>query len=188
MITVVSGLPRSGTSLMMQMLAAGGLPVLSDGVRAADEDNPRGYFEWERIRTLPRDPGCIAEAEGKVVKVISSLLRFLPPNRNYKIIFVRRSLPEVAASQSVMITRRQTSAPAVDRNAMIAALTAHLKEVTAWLDGQAHLSVLWIDHAKLLSDAQGQAQIIADFLAIPTMDAGAMAAQVVPSLHRQNAN
>ena len=71
MITVVSGLPRSGTSLMMQMLAAGGLPVLHDGLRAADEDNPRGYFEWERIRSLPRDPGCIAEAEGKAVKVIS---------------------------------------------------------------------------------------------------------------------
>ena len=68
MIAIVSGLPRSGTSLMMQMLAAGGMPVLSDGERQADTDNPKGYFEWERIKRLPKDPACIVEAEGKVVK------------------------------------------------------------------------------------------------------------------------
>jgi hypothetical protein len=73
MIIIVSGVPRSGTSLMMQMLAAGGLPVLTDGVRQADHDNPRGYYEWERVKTLPQDPACIGETEGKAVKVISSL-------------------------------------------------------------------------------------------------------------------
>ncbi|HWZ78514.1 MAG TPA: hypothetical protein VNX87_18360 [Candidatus Sulfotelmatobacter sp.] len=74
MITIVSGLPRSGTSLMMQMLVAGGMTPLSDGERTADADNPCGYLEWERIKQLPTDPGCIVEAEGKVVKVISRLL------------------------------------------------------------------------------------------------------------------
>jgi hypothetical protein len=173
---------------MMQMLAAGGLPVLHDGLRAADEDNPRGYFEWERIRSLPRDPGCIAEAEGKAVKVISPLLRFLPADRNYKVVFLRRPLAEVAASQSAMIARRKTTAPPGDRNAIVASLGAHLNEVTAWLTGQAHLEVCWVDHASLMIDARRQARMIADFLAgasAAMLDVDAMAKQVVPSLHRQ---
>jgi hypothetical protein len=103
MITIVSGLPRSGTSLMMQMLVAGGMTPLSDGERVADIDNPRGYLEWERIKTLPNDPGCIAEAEGKVVKVISRLLLSLPAGRDYRVIFMQRPLPEVLASQDQMM-------------------------------------------------------------------------------------
>src|ERR1041385_5634954 len=100
MITIVSGLPRSGTSLMMQMLVAGGMSPLSDGERQADTDNPRGYLEWERIKQLPNDPGCIAEAEGKVVKVISRLLLSLPPGHEYRIIFMQRPLPEVGTNQA----------------------------------------------------------------------------------------
>lgn len=99
MITIVSGLPRSGTSLMMQMLVAGGMTPLSDGERTADADNPRGHLEWERIKTLPNDPTCIAEAEGKVVKVISRLLLSLPAGHDYRVIFMQRPLPEVLASQ-----------------------------------------------------------------------------------------
>src|SRR3954467_14439576 len=87
-ITIVSGLPRSGTSLMMQMLAAGGLAPLSDGERKADTDNPRGYLEWERIKQLPKEPSLIAEAEGKVVKVISQLLLALPDGHEYRVIFM----------------------------------------------------------------------------------------------------
>ncbi len=95
MITVVSGLPRSGTSLMMQMLAAGGLPPLTDGVREPDIDNPRGYYEWEPIKQLPSNPGVIAKAEAKAVKVVSSLLMHLPQNLEYRIVFLRRPLPQV---------------------------------------------------------------------------------------------
>src|SRR5262245_31100793 len=87
LITIVSGLPRSGTSLMMQMLAAGGMPVLSDGERQADIDNPRGYLEWERIKQLPKDLTVIDGAEGKAVKVISQLLLSLPPTHEYRVIF-----------------------------------------------------------------------------------------------------
>ena len=108
MITIVSGLPRSGTSLMMQMLVAGGMTPLSDGERTADADNPRGYLEWERIKQLPNDPGCIAEAEGKVVKVISRLLLSLPSGYDYRVIFMQRPLPEVLASQDQMLRRRGT--------------------------------------------------------------------------------
>src|ERR1017187_10372834 len=106
MITIVSGLPRSGTSLMMQMLVAGGMNALSDGERQADTDNPRGYLEWERIKQLPNDPACIAEGEGKVVKVISRLLLSLPASHEYRIIFMLRPLPEVLASQDEMLRRR----------------------------------------------------------------------------------
>src|SRR5215471_15363953 len=88
MITIVSGLPRSGTSLMMQMLVAGGMTALSDGERKADTDNPRGYLEWERIKQLPNDPACIAEAEGKVAKVISRLLLSLPSGHEYRVILM----------------------------------------------------------------------------------------------------
>ena len=106
MITIVSGLPRSGTSLMMQMLDAGGLPVLSDGERKADTDNPKGYLEWERIKQLPKDPSLIAEAEGKVVKVISQLIVSVPSGHEYRVIFMQRPLPEVLKSQDEMLRRR----------------------------------------------------------------------------------
>src|SRR6266702_8254706 len=102
MITIVSGLPRSGTSLMMQMLAAGGMSILSDGERQADLDNPRGYFEGERIKQLPKEPDCIVEAEGKVVKVISQLPLALPSGHEYRVIFMQRPLPEVMKSQEEM--------------------------------------------------------------------------------------
>jgi len=111
MITIVSGLPRSGTSLMMQMLAAGGMPVLSDGERKADTDNPKGYLEWERVKQLPKDPSLIAEAEGKVVKVISQLMLSLPDGHEYRIVFMQRPLAEVMKSQDEMLKRRGTYEP-----------------------------------------------------------------------------
>src|ERR1700689_3295526 len=132
-ITIVSGLPRSGTSLMMQMLAAGGVPVLTDGQRTADDDNPRGYYEWERIKQLPQDPGCIAEAEGKAVKVISQLLFSLPAGRDYRIVFMERPLAEVVALQAEMIRRRGSAAPAVTPAILLQALQAHLNQVNVWL-------------------------------------------------------
>jgi hypothetical protein len=112
-ITIVSGLPRSGTSLMMQMLAAGGMQVITDGERTADPDNPRGYYEWGRIKRLQQEPQCLVEAEGKAVKFISQLLLALPSDRDYRIIFMQRPLAEVVASQAEMIRRRGTTGAAV---------------------------------------------------------------------------
>ena len=111
MITIVSGLPRSGTSLMMQMLVAGGMAALSDGERKADTDNPRGYLEWERIKQLPKEPSLIGEAEGKVVKVISQLLLSLPDGHEYRVVFMQRPLPEVLKSQDEMRAGMQASLP-----------------------------------------------------------------------------
>ena len=97
-VTVVAGLPRSGTSMMMSMLEAGGIPLLTDGVRTADRDNPRGYYELEAVKQTDRDPSWLDDAPGKAVKVISQLLPELPPQHRYRAIFVRRNLDEVLAS------------------------------------------------------------------------------------------
>ena len=104
---VVSGLPRSGTSLMMNMLQAGGVPIVTDEQRTADDDNPKGYFELERVKQLSKgDVAWVSGAHGKAVKVISALLEHLPPTSSYKILFMRRRLPEVLASQRKMLERR----------------------------------------------------------------------------------
>lgn len=182
MITIVSGLPRSGTSLLMQMLAAGGVPVLTDRRRSADADNPRGYYEWERIKSLTQEPECIAEAEGKAVKVISQLLFALPNNRDYRIIFIERPLAEVVASQGEMIRRRGTTGAALGETALIAALQAHLNQVTAWLDRQSN--VCRIDYHRVLHQPQEAAETIQRFLGLP-LNTQAMAQQVDLSLYRQ---
>src|SRR5512140_1358443 len=107
-IVVVSGLPRSGTSMVMKMLEAGGVPILTDGLRTADEDNPKGYFEVERVKKLAQDTdrGWLGEARGKGIKVISYLLKSLPPTFNYRVVFIRREIEEVLASQRKMLARR----------------------------------------------------------------------------------
>ena len=182
MIVIVSGLPRSGTSLAMQMLQAGGLPILSDGQRTADADNPRGYYEWERIKGLPQQPSIIAEAEGRAVKVISSLLVALPTRREYRVIFMLRLLDEVLASQAVMIRNRGVEGPKLAPAAMLAALQAHLAQVNAWLRSRADLAVLRMNFHDLLADPRGQAERVARFVDVP-LDVDAMARQVDPSLH-----
>lgn len=106
-VVVVSGLPRSGTSMMMKMLEVGGLSPLIDGEREADEDNPKGYYEFERVKQLPKgDYGWLEDARGRVVKVISGLLVHLPPTHDYRVVFMRRAMPEILASQRKMLVRR----------------------------------------------------------------------------------
>ena len=183
MITIVSGLPRSGTSLMMQMLAAGGMPVLSDGERQADEDNPRGYLEWERIKQLPKDPGCIAEAEGKAVKVVSRLLLSLPYGHEYRVIFMQRPLPEVLASQEVMLRHRGTGKPGTNTSAVTTAFESHLREVDAWLGSKSYLKILRVPYHDVLHDAGDIGGKLAQFLEI-SLGVEAMTRQVDASLYR----
>jgi hypothetical protein len=186
LITAVSGLPRSGTSLMMQMLAAGGLPVLSDGERQADADNPRGYYEWERIKLLPQQPNYMQEAEGKVVKVISQLLFALPSAHDYRIIFMQRPLAEVVASQSEMIRRRGTTGAALPPAALIAGLQAHLNQVNAWLGDKANISIHRVEHHEVLRDPMYVSESIQKFLQ-SSLDVLAMSRQIDVSLYRQRA-
>jgi len=187
MITIVSGLPRSGTSLMMQMLAAGGVPVLSDGERRADKDNPKGYLEWERVKQLPKDPTLIAEGEAKAVKVISQLLLSLPATHEYRIIFMQRPLPEVLASQEEMLKRRGTQDPSVNPAVIKQAFQNHLYDVNTWLNGKTNVRILRMPYHRVLEEPRAVAQEIAQFLEMP-LNLDAMAAQVDGSLYRQRAS
>src|ERR1022692_644551 len=183
MITIVSGLPRSGTSLMMQMLDAGGMPVLSDGERKADTDNPKGYLEWERIKQLPKDPSLIAEAEGKVVKVISQLILSLPDDHEYRIVFMQRPMPEVLKSQEEMLRRRGTYEPGGDTSPIEQAFQRHLIEVNKWMASKLNVKVCRVHYHRVLRDAQGIAEEVAGFLQVP-LDIAAMVGQVDGSLYR----
>jgi hypothetical protein len=181
-ITIVSGLPRSGTSLMMQMLAAGGMPLLTDHERKPDIDNPRGYCEWEPIKLLPREPDRIDEAEGKAVKVISQLLLSLPQGRSYKLIFMERPLPEVLASQDEMLKRRG-SIQAVDAALLTSAFRDHLRGVAAWLERRTDIPVCRLGYRKVLSNPTDSAKAVRDFLDVD-LNVEAMALSVDPSLYR----
>jgi len=184
MITIVSGLPRSGTSLMMQMLTAGGLPAVSDGERRADIDNPKGYLEWERIKQLPKDPSLINEAEGKVVKVISQLLFSLPAGHDYRVIFMQRPLPEVMASQDEMLRRRGTYDAAVDNSAVVNAFRDHLYKIHSWLSSQPQIAVLRLPYHDVLNRPRESSEKIKDFLGVE-LHLEAMTQQVDQDLYRQ---
>jgi hypothetical protein len=184
MIVVVSGMPRSGTSLVMQMLAAGGMSVLTDGQRKADVDNPKGYYEWEPVRRLAIEPQAIAEAEGKAVKVVSMQLWPLPTDREYKVLFLNRPMEEVLASQAAMIRRLGVTPSTLSGPALIAANTAHLNAVQAWMARQTHMSVCAVAYHSLLREPEREAVRIKAFLELD-LSAAAMAAQVAPELYRQ---
>jgi len=185
-VTVVSGLPRSGTSMLMRMLQAGGMPILTDGIRAADEDNPRGYFEYEPVRRLAEDKSWVPQARSRAVKVISFLLPDLPAAQAYRVLFIRRTLPEVLASQRAMLTRRDipVADPAADDRRMGALYRKHLWQVEQWLALQPNIRTLYVDHRGTLAKPGDTARAMADFLGAG-LDADAMAAAVDPDLYRQ---
>lgn len=182
MITIVSGLPRSGTSLMMQMLRAGGMPLLTDEERQPDADNPRGYCEWEPVKFLPKRPEQIDEAEGKAVKVITQLLLALPDGRDYKVIFMERPLPEVLASQDEMLRRRGKS-DRMSHDAMTNAFRTHLHEVVEWFSERPGIPMMRMGYRRVLQNPRESAQAIAEFLAVD-LDVAAMVREVDPALYR----
>ena len=171
---------------MMQMLVAGGMPALTDGERPPDTDNPRGYLEWERIKTLPTDPNCIAEAEGKVVKVISRLLLSLPAGYEYRVIFMQRPMPEVLASQDQMLRRRGTYKHGTDPAVITAAFEKHLGEVYAWLKGKDYVKALRVPYYQVLTKPLEIGQRVSEFLGID-LNLEEMARQVDASLYRNRA-
>jgi len=184
-VIVVSGLPRSGTSLMMQMLAAGGVPVLSDQIRSADADNPKGYYEFERVKKLPEgDTAWLNDTHGKAVKVISALLKYLPARQTYRVLFMQREMGEILASQQQMLIRRQRAAQPERDAEMAQHFVKHLQETERWLAAQPHMSVLYIRHADLLHDPVGQARRIEQFLG-RKLDISRMAQVPDRELHRQ---
>jgi hypothetical protein len=182
-VTIVSGLPRSGTSMMLRMLSAGGLPVLTDGVRAADEDNPHGYMEWEAVKSLKRDASWVAAARGKGVKVIYYFLRDLPVDCHYRVIFMRRDIGEVLASQTAMLQRRGISEKGPDDARMKRLFESELQEIDTWLAGQPIFSVLNVEYRAVLEKPQAQAEQVSSFLG-GGFDCQAMATKVDRALYR----
>ncbi len=167
---------------MMQMLAAGGMPLLADLERKPDIDNPRGYCEWGPIKLLPKEPDLIDEAEGKAVKIISQLLLSVPRGRNYRLIFMERPLPEVLASQDEMLQRRSVI-QAMDPALLTSAFRDHMREVVAWLEEREDIPVCRMGYRKALLDPAACAKTVRDFLQLD-LDTEAMALQVDPSLYR----
>jgi hypothetical protein len=183
-VIIVSGLPRSGTSMMMQMLEAGGIDILSDGERVADDDNPKGYYELEAVKKTKDDSSWLEAAEGKAVKMISQLLLDLPSSHDYRILFMRRDLKEILASQQKMLERRGGGDSAsFDDAEMEAIFTKHLKQVEDWVASQAGMHCLDVGHAEALEKPRDIAGQIAAFLE-RDLHLDRMAAVVDGSLHR----
>jgi predicted AlkP superfamily phosphohydrolase/phosphomutase/tetratricopeptide (TPR) repeat protein len=187
-LVVVTGLPRSGTSMLMQMLAAGGMPVLADGLRSADEDNPRGYLEFEPVKNLSNDAQCLLEGRGKCVKIIAPLLTALPAGLPCRVILVERDLEEVLDSQEHMLVRRNQplEATAERRRILREEFPRLLERVKAMLAQRRDTRLLVVEHRDAIADARGTAQRVNQFLG-GGLDEAAMAAAIEPSLHRNRA-
>lgn len=183
-ITIVSGLPRSGTSMMMKMLEAGGIPAITDELREADEDNPKGYYEFERVKAMDKgDTAWVTEGRGKIVKVISALLKHLPPGEQYRVVFVRRNMSEILASQRKMLIRRGENPDKMDDEQMAVLFEKHLKQVDEWIMAQPNFRVLYVHYSDILANPLPHVNELNRFLG-GNLDTAAMAAAVDPGLYR----
>jgi argonaute-like protein implicated in RNA metabolism and viral defense len=183
-IIIVSGLPRSGTSLMMSMLEAGGLGVLTDGIRSPDEDNPKGYYEFERVRQIERDQAWLEDAKGNAVKMIAELLKHLPPEYNYKVVFMRRNLEEILASQRQMLLRRGEPTDKVSNEDMARMFRNHLERVEAWIAERPNVDVAYVSYNDLVADPTEQARRVNQFMG-GTLEVEKMVNAIDASLYRQ---
>ena len=183
-VYVVSGLPRSGTSMMMKMLEAGGIPPMIDEIREADNDNPKGYYEFERVKQMDKgDTSWVAEAVDKVVKVISALLKHLPADYEYKVVFVRRNMDEILASQRKMLIRRGENADDMDDEKMAGLFEKHLQSTINWMGEQPNIAVMYVHYSDMLANPESHVEKIQTFLDQP-LNTRAMAEIVDPNLYR----
>ena len=184
-IIIVSGLPRSGTSMTMQMLAAAGVSVVTDGVRKAGEDNPKGYYEDERVKDLHKDDedrAWLRNARGKAIKIISFLLTYLPETNNYKVIFMRRDLSEVLASQQKMLDRRGVENDTDDEK-MLELWKDHLWKVNYAITHADPFELLNVPYRDVVAKPIEQARRIKEFLGL-SVDPEQMAGAVDEKLYR----
>ncbi len=169
--------------MAMQMIVAGGIPPITDSLRAPDEDNPRGYFEFERVKSLRTDKAWLDDARGKVVKVIHMLLTELPDDRPYRVVFLDRDVREVVKSQATMLARSGKAGGGLPPDRLAAIFTQQLAQVHAWLAARPNFRVLMVRHADLIDDASSRARELNMFLG-GALHESAMAAAVDPTLHR----
>ena len=184
-IIIVSGLPRSGTSLMMQMLESGGLTVVKDDIRTADADNPRGYYEFEKVKKIKEDTSWLPETRGKAFKMVSQLLCELPSNERYRIIFMQRDLDEMLLSQEKMLKRLERRA--APREEMKQSYTLHLERLHEWLRRQEHVEVLHASYNRLVEHPARESQRVSQFLD-GKLHVERMVRAVDPSLYRNRRN
>ena len=182
-ITIVSGLPRSGTSMMMQVLEAGGIPPVTDNVRKPDEDNPRGYYELESVKRTRQAPSWLGEATGKAVKVVYRLVYDLPMDREYRVVFMKRSLREVIASQNAMLRRRGQAVDGDEADGLLDLFTEETERFEQWTEMQDCLSLLPVLYGDMIQRPGEQVQRINEFLG-GGLNESAMAAVVDPALYR----
>lgn len=170
----------------MKMLIAGGLEPLIDNIRTADEDNPEGYFEFERVKQLKDDRSWLQGARGKCVKIVSAFLKHLPQEFTYKIIFMRRNLAEVLASQQQMLVRRGEPIDTVSDEKMRQTFERHLKDLESWLAAQPNIALLDINYSEVIANPLPSIQIVKDFLKIE-LDSERMLGVVNKNLYRNRA-
>lgn len=185
-VIIVSGLPRSGTSMMMQMLTAGGLSPLTDEIRRPDEDNPRGYYEFEAVKQVRENAAWLDDAGGKVVKMVYRLLYDLPRSHQYDVIFMRRNLNEVIASQEVMLERHGKADDKVEPERLAEIYRRQLQEADDWLHKQPNFRVLYVEYRDVVDHPERVAPQLNDFLG-GRLDTEAMLRVPDQSLHRQRA-
>jgi hypothetical protein len=183
-ITIVSGLPRSGTSLMMQILDSGGIEVVTDHERAADTDNPRGYYEFEKVKQIKHDQSWLPGVRGKAVKMVSQLLVDLPPSEQYRVLFMERDFAEMLESQERML--RRLGRPAAPRGDIIPAYRLHLERVAEWLGRQPHIAVLRVRYQTLVERPDEEVARVNAFLS-GRLDVFRAVRAVDPSLYRNRA-
>jgi hypothetical protein len=184
-IVVVSGLPRSGTSMTMKMLHAGGLPVLTDGIRQADVSNPKGYYEFEPVKELDKggDVAWLDDARGKAVKIISFLLTWLPETYEYKVLFMRRDLHEAMASQNTMLAHRGEVTDGSRDEQLMKLYGDHLDKVARFLSARRCFSTLPVEYRDVIEDPRIAARRIRDFIGEP-LDVERMSAVADAALYR----
>ena len=187
-IPIVSGLPRSGTSLMMNMLAAGGLEVMTDHLRIPDDDNPVGYFELEEVKQLIQgEHSWLAQANGKAVKVISTLLPYLPDGYHYRIIFMRRAMEEVLASQRKMLINRGENPDKVRDEQMAEMFQKDLQQSERWINSQTHTSRMDVNYRQLIANPRPLVAEINRFMGVG-LDEDKMLGVIDPSLYRHRSS
>jgi hypothetical protein len=184
-IIIVSGLPRSGTSMMMKILEAGGIPPLIDSIRTPDEDNPKGYYEFERVKKLDQgDFTWLADARGKAVKIIAALLIHLPTTHDYRVIFMNRALPEIMASQRKMLIHRGEDPHKISDDQLITLFEKHLSQVNSWINSQPNIKRIDINYNQVLENPGPQIEQVNRFLG-NTLDVNRMLQVIDPNLYRQ---
>ena len=183
-LTIVSGLPRSGTSMAMRMIDQGGIPALIDEIRRADDDNPKGYYEFEPVKQTKKDASWLATAAGKVVKMVYRLLYDLPNTHQYRVVFMKRRLEEVIASQNVMLERRGKAGGSLSDEQLLATFRKEIEKVEQWLREQPNFETLYVMYNEVLEDAGPAVNAINEFLG-GNLDTPTMRAVVDQSLYRQ---